>query len=64
MPEFLEERLKREYPGNSRAVFGTLNKIGAMKGNQETELGRQMQAKHERDQQVRSIVKTRLRGGV
>lgn len=46
MPAFLEEKLKREYPGNNRAVFGTMNKIGAMHGNKETDKGRQMEAKH------------------
>ena len=47
MPKFLEDKLKSEYPGNPGAVFGTLNSIGAMHGNKETALGRQMQAKHE-----------------
>ena len=47
MPKFLEAKLKREYPGNNKAVFGTMNKIGAMHGNKETALGRQMERKHE-----------------
>lgn len=46
MPAFLEDKLKREYPGNNHAVFGTMNKIGAMRGNKETDKGRQMEAKH------------------
>jgi hypothetical protein len=29
-------------------VYGTLNAIGAMKGNKETEKGRRMQEKHEK----------------
>ena len=33
----------------SRAVFGTMNKIGAMRGNKETAKGRSMEKKHERD---------------
>jgi hypothetical protein len=49
MPAFLEEKLKREYPDNPSAVYGTLNAIGAMRGSQETAKGRAMQAKHERD---------------
>ena len=49
MPKFLEAKLKAEYPGNPHAVYGTMNKIGAMHGNQETAKGRQMEAKHERD---------------
>ena len=49
MPKFLEDKLKAEYPNNPSAVFGTLNRIGAMHGNRETAKGRQMQAKHDRD---------------
>lgn len=48
MPKFLEQKLVAEYgPNNPRAVFGTMNAIGAMKGNKETAEGRQMEAKHE-----------------
>ncbi len=47
MPKFLEQKLKAEYPGNDRAVYGTLNQLGAMHGNKETPKGRAMQAKHE-----------------
>jgi hypothetical protein len=46
MPKFLEDKLKREYPGNPGAVFGTMNKSGAMHGNQETAKGREMEKKH------------------
>ena len=35
----VEGKLKREYPGNSRAVYGTLNKIGLMKGSKPTRKG-------------------------
>ncbi|HWH59306.1 MAG TPA: hypothetical protein VN682_16880 [Terriglobales bacterium] len=47
MPKFLEDALKKEYPGNPSAVYGTMNKIGAMHGNKETAKGREMEAKHE-----------------
>ncbi len=47
MPKFLEDKLKKEYPGNSHAVFGTMNKIGAMHGSKETAKGRSMEKKHE-----------------
>lgn len=47
MPKFLEDILKREYPGNPGAVYGTMNKIGAMRGNKETAKGRAMEAKHD-----------------
>lgn len=46
MPKFLEDKLRREYPGNERAIYGTLNNMGAMKGNRETPKGRAMDAKH------------------
>lgn len=46
MPKFLETKLKKEYPNNPGAVYGTMNAIGAMRGNKETALGSAMQAKH------------------
>lgn len=46
MPKFLIDKLKKEYPNDPHAVYGTLNNIGAMNGNQETEKGREMEAKH------------------
>lgn len=36
----VESKLKRRYPGNPGAVYGTLNKIGLMRGNQATAKGR------------------------
>ena len=48
MPKFLEAQLKEEYPNNPGAVYGTMNKIGAMHGNKETAKGREMQAKHDK----------------
>lgn len=49
MPRFLIDKLKREYPNNPSAVYGTLNNLGAMHGNKETAKGRAMEAEHERD---------------
>jgi hypothetical protein len=49
MPKFLEDKLKKEYPNNPHAVYGTMNKLGAMKGNQPTKKGEAMQRKHDRD---------------
>lgn len=49
MPKFLIDELKKEYPNNPGAVYGTLNRIGAMHGNRETAKGAQMEAKHDRD---------------
>jgi len=47
MPKFLVDKLKREYPNNPSAVYGTLNSIGAMVGSKETPKGAAMQAKHD-----------------
>ena len=49
MPKFLEDKLKVEYGNNKHAIYGTLNKIGAMRGNKETPKGRQMERKHAAD---------------
>lgn len=35
----VESKLKREYPGNPGAVFGTLNRIGLMRGSKTTAKG-------------------------
>jgi hypothetical protein len=48
MPQFLINKLKKKYPNNPSAVYGTLNKIGAIHGNKETAKGRAMEKKHER----------------
>ena len=50
MPKFLEKKLRQEYGNNPRAIYGTMNAIGAMHGNKETAKGRAMEAKHVRDQ--------------
>lgn len=49
MPKFLERKLRAEYGDNPRAIYGTLNVIGAMHGNKETAKGRAMEQKHQRD---------------
>lgn len=49
MPKFLERQLRQEYGNNDRAVYGTLNAIGAMRGNKETAKGRAMEKKHAAD---------------
>lgn len=47
-PKFIEKKLEKEYGGNKHAIFGTLNKIGAMRGSHETAKGKEMEKKHER----------------
>lgn len=36
----VERKLKKEYPGNPGAVYGTLNKLHLMKGNKVTRKGK------------------------
>jgi hypothetical protein len=36
----VEGKLKKAYPGNPGAVYGTLNKIGLMKGSRTTAKGK------------------------
>ena len=44
----VEGKLKREYPGNPGAVYGTLNRIGLMRGNKTTAKGRKAAKKKRR----------------
>ncbi len=46
MPRFLEKKLEKEYGGDKHAIYGTLNKIGAMRGNKETAKGKRMEKRH------------------
>jgi len=43
--EQVEKKLKKEYPGNPGAVYGTLNKIGLKKGSKTTAKGLKPAAK-------------------
>ncbi len=63
MPKFLEQKLKREYPNNPGAVYGTLNSIGAMKGNKTTAKGEAMQKKHEAKSEAKATRITSKAGG-
>lgn len=36
----VEDKLKKEYPNNPGAVYGTLNKIGLKQGNKTTAKGK------------------------
>lgn len=56
-PKFLEKKLEKEYPGNPHAVYGTMNKIGAMHGNKETAKGRRMEKKHAKDEALKKRTK-------
>ncbi len=50
MPQFLEDKLKREYGKDSAVPYKIMNKLGAMKGSKETPKGRAMQAQHDEHQ--------------
>lgn len=52
MPAFLEKKLRAEYGNNPRAIYGTMNKLGAMRGNKETAKGKAMQKKHNRKKKL------------
>jgi hypothetical protein len=47
MPKFLEKKLKEEYGEDKHAIYGTMNKLGFMKGNKETKKGEKAEEKHE-----------------
>lgn len=62
MPKFLEKVLERSaekkgYSGDraDAYVYGTMNNIGAMHGNKETEKGRAMEKKHEKHRGMRHV---------
>jgi len=49
MPEFLEKKLKAEYPNEPAAPYKIMNKLGAMRGNKITKRGVEMEKKHNAD---------------
>lgn len=53
MPKFLEKKLKKEYGNNKGAIYGTMNKLGYMKGNKETAKGKKAEKKHREDKEGR-----------
>jgi hypothetical protein len=61
MPAFLERKLKAEYGNNPHAIYGTMNKLGAMHGNKETAKGRAMEAKHTRDMHKKTGISQMMR---
>lgn len=60
MPKFLEQKLKAEYGNNPHAIYGTMNAIGAMHGNKETEKGREMETKHMKDERSHGFHRTEI----
>lgn len=50
MPKAIEEKLEKEYKGlpkteREHAVYGTMNKMGVMKGSKETARGKALDKK-------------------
>ena len=48
MPQFLEKKLEKDYGSNKQAIYGTMNKLGYMKGSRETVKGRKAEKAHEK----------------
>lgn len=46
MPAFLETKLKKEYGAKSDIPYKVMNKLGYMRGNKETSMGKAAQKKH------------------
>ncbi len=59
MPAFLEKKLKKEYGDNPHAIYGTLNKIGAMRGSKETKKGKEMEKEHQMKKRALEKMKTK-----
>ena len=47
MPKFIEKKLEKEYGDDKHAIYGTMNKLGYMKGSKETKRGEKAEEKHE-----------------
>jgi hypothetical protein len=46
VPKFLEKKLQSKYGKDSSIPYKIMNSLGAMRGNKETNKGRQMEKKH------------------
>lgn len=53
MPKIIENKLEKEYPNNPKAVYGTMNKMGMMRGNKITAKGRAFDKKHEQKEALK-----------
>jgi len=49
LPEFLEKKLKAEYPNDKAAPYKIMNAKGLMRGSKTTKKGEALQRKHDRD---------------
>lgn len=59
MPRFLEKKLEKEYKSKPKeerehAVYGTMNKLGLMRGSKETAKGKRVETKHEKKLSAKS----------
>ena len=58
MPKWLEKKLRKEYGNNPKAIYGTMNKMGVMKGNKITAKGKAMEKKHHSSKGTRARLGT------
>ena len=47
MPEFLKRKLKQQYGAKNDIPYKVMNKLGYMRGSEETAKGKQAQIQHE-----------------
>ena len=57
MPKSLERKLKKEYGADSATPYKIMNKLGFMRGNKETEKGRQADKKHRNKLRSSSMIR-------
>ncbi len=57
MPAFMEAKLKNEYGADSKTPYKVMNKLGFMKGNQETAKGAAAQEKHDKKSMLGGAIK-------
>lgn len=57
MPAFLEQKLKERYGQTSDVPFKIMNSLGLMRGSQETQKGRDAEAKHKSDSKLMRLRK-------
>jgi hypothetical protein len=62
VPKFLESKLQERYGAASDVPYKIMNKLGYMKGNQETAKGQQAEEKHERDQKKGGFARSGIKG--
>ena len=57
MPNFLEAKLKKEYPKDPGAPYAIMNSLGFMRGNKETAKGKSADKKHALKEKLKGLDK-------